>query len=236
MKRLNFLVEGHTEEQFAWTVLAPHLAEFEVVIAVQMLVTGRKRVYQTYGQRQTKEFKGGIKSYQQVISDLQDWYLDDQNAVYTTMFDLYALPSDFPNYQQSLSLAPYTRIEQLEQAFARNVHFSGFIPYIQLHEFEALLFADVGVINDKIAVDAKRPEVSLRLLEQIRNSVENPELINDSPITAPSKRLETVFQSVYEKQYEKPSDAIRIAKEIGLEKIRAECPHFNAWVTKLENI
>ncbi len=232
MKRLNFLVEGQTEEQFAWTILAPHLADFDVVIAVQKLETGRKRVFQSHGQRQLTKFTGGIQSYQQAFRDLQDWYLDDQNAVYTTMFDLYALPNDFPDYQQSLSFPPYKRIEQLEQAFANNVNFSGFIPYIQLHEFEALLFSDVNTINDIVAVDTKRPEISLRQLEQIRKSVENPELINDSPITAPSKRLETIFESVYKK----PAGAIRIASKIGLEKIRDECPHFNAWITKLENI
>jgi hypothetical protein len=68
---------------------------------------------------------------------------------------------------------------------------------------------------------------------QIRNSVpnSNPELINESPQTAPSKRILKICDS-----YDKVDDGILILKEIGLNKLRSECTHFNEWLTKLEGL
>ncbi len=232
MKRLNILTEGQTEEKFVWDLLAPHLANFEIVVNARCIITGKTRPFQANGNRQNKLHKGGLIDFPQVSRDLQRWRNEDPQATLTTMFDLYALPDDFPLYQQSINQPPSVRVESLEQAFLDELGLSNFVPYIQLHEFEALLFSDIQTLNTIVARDSKYPEQTLRQLQEISQSFENPELINDSPITAPSKRLYSIFSE----KYQKTSEGNDVAILIGLEKIRAQCPHFNAWVTKLENI
>lgn len=232
MKRLNILAEGATEENFVRDVLAPHLTSFDVITNVRQIITGKTRVHQSYGKRQDKIHKGGLLDYPQAARDLQRWRSEDTKPILTTMFDLYALPNDFPGYQTTQSKPALERVEQLEKALVEQLQLPNFIPYLQLHEFEALLFSDVHILNDYVAIDSSKPEKSLQKLLEIRDSVENPEFINDAPDTAPSKRLFKIFDETYQK----PLHGSLVTKEIGLQKIRAECPHFNSWVTKLENI
>ncbi|MEO1765387.1 MAG: DUF4276 family protein, partial [Cyanobacteria bacterium J06629_18] len=59
----------------------------------------------------------------------------------------------------------------------------------------------------------------------------SPEHINDSPVTAPSKRILACCSG-----YEKPLHGSLIAIDIGLDTIRKQCRHFNQWLTRLENI
>jgi hypothetical protein len=232
MKRLNILTEGQTEEKFVWDLLAPHLANFEIVINARCIITGKTRQFQTHGNRQSILHKGGLIDFLQASRDLQRWRNEDPKATLTTMFDLYALPEDFPAYQATINQPAVLRVELLEEAFLGKVGLSNFIPYIQLHEFEALLFSDIQILNNIVARGSKQPEQTLEQLQEISKSFEIPELINDSPHTAPSKRLDSIFGE----KYQKTSEGNDVAKEIGLEKIRTKCPHFNAWVTKLENI
>ncbi len=232
MKRLNILTEGQTEEKFAREILAPHLALFGLDVSVRLLITGKTRQYQVGGMRQSKLHKGGLLNFAQVKQDLVRWRNQESGAFLTTMFDLYALPDDFPEFTQNITLEPIKRVQKLEQAFAKEVALQNFIPYIQLHEFEALLFVDVDILNEYVTMDFESPSKTLHSLQAVIQQFENPELINDSPHTAPSKRLESIFG----KQFNKVEHGFVVASEIGLEKIRAKCPHFNEWVTKLENI
>lgn len=109
-----------------------------------------------------------------------------ERHVFTTMFDLYALPDDFPGYEAAKAIGePYARVAALETAFAEAINDSRFIPYIQLHEFEALLFCGIDYL-------AKRYPGCEKRCEQLKKDLEktsNPELINNSPETAPSKRI-----------------------------------------------
>jgi len=57
----------------------------------------------------------------------------------------------------------------------------------------------------------------------------NPELINDSPETAPSKRLAVT-------PYRKTTHGPNIVKEIGLENIRNKCQGFDNWIGLLEEL
>ncbi|WP_020585797.1 DUF4276 family protein [Desulfobacter curvatus] len=61
----------------------------------------------------------------------------------------------------------------------------------------------------------------------------SPEAINNNPQTAPSKRLDA--WSVNGK-FLKTTMGVTIAKEIGIEKIRNECPLFNEWLKTIEEI
>ena len=65
--------------------------------------------------------------------------------------------------------------------------------------------------------------------QAIRDAFATPEEINDSPVTHPSKRVEALVPG-----YEKPLLGALAVLEIGLEAIRAECPHFREWLERLE--
>ena len=93
-----------------------------------------------------------------------------------------------------------------------------------MHEFEALLFSDCETFSRAIG----RPELSANL-QSIRNQFPSPEEIDDSPITAPSKRVEELVEG-----YEKPLLGALAICEIGLDTIRDECPHFSEWLAHLE--
>ena len=96
-------------------------------------------------------------------------------------------------------------------------------PYIQVHEFEGLLFSNVDAF---VSVLPDAPVVELR---SIRSAFGTPEDINDNIMTAPSKRIKTLIP-----HYQKTLDGTELALEIGLEAIRDECPRFDAWMRRLE--
>ncbi|MBE0437714.1 MAG: DUF4276 family protein, partial [Methylomicrobium sp.] len=102
---------------------------------------------------------------------------------------------------------------------------SRFIPYVQMYEFEGLLFSDPEALAKSIDYGlAKR-------LMGIRDEFNTPEDINDSPVTAPSKRLKRLYP-----QYDKPIHGSLAALEVGLDIIRQQCRLFDGWLTKIENL
>jgi hypothetical protein len=101
-----------------------------------------------------------------------------------------------------------------------------FVPFVVVHEFEGLLFSDCAAFGRGIG----RPELEPRF-RQVRDQFETPEDINDSPVTAPSKRVAEIVE-----EYEKPLFGTLAVLEIGLDRIRSECPHFDSWIRQLENI
>ena len=142
------------------------------------------------------------------------------------MIDLFRLPNDFPNKQLCATGQLYQRVACLEQAFDHDVGYQNFIPYLSVHEFEGLLFSDPG----KFGKWFNDP----RGLQQLTAGVaafQNPEYINDGPNTAPSKRVEAALGNA---GYQKPVHGPLIAMDIGLERMRERCPHFDQWVTSLE--
>lgn len=137
MRRLHVLAEGQTEEAFVNQVLAPHLAGHGVVTDVRCVTTRRDR------HRLDIVHRGGLRDYGKVQRDLQRWMAEDRDAVFTTMLDLYALPRDFPGFADAARSAdPYERVRRIEQALGEDIGQHRLIPYIQLHEFEALLLSD----------------------------------------------------------------------------------------------
>lgn len=69
-----------------------------------------------------------------------------------------------------------------------------FIPFIVMHEFEGLLFSDCERFGRGIGHPELAPQFQI-----IRDLFATPEEINDSPLTAPSKRIEALLPG-----YEKP--------------------------------
>jgi hypothetical protein len=221
MIRLHAVVEGQTEETFVNRVLSYHLGQFDISIDARRVETGR---------RPAKIFRGGLRKYQQARKDLDLWMKEDRHpdAYFTTMFDLYALPSDFPGYDTSRQCAsPYGRVAALEEAFEEDLDHPRFIAYIQLHEFEALLLSDPA----KFDWEFLQNDQAIRNLIQMAASVASPELINDDPTTAPSKRI---IREIPEYEGRKPSAGPLIAEKIGIPTIRTRCVHFDAWLTRLE--
>lgn len=101
-----------------------------------------------------------------------------------------------------------------------------FIPYVAMHEFEALLFSDCATFGRSI----DREDI-VSDLEGIRRAFANPEEIDGSPMGAPSKRIMHLVDG-----YSKPVDGNLAALNIGVETMRRECPHFAQWLDALEGM
>jgi hypothetical protein len=213
--RLNITVEGQTELGFAKQVLAPHLLGFGWIVQCRALKSGKKR--------------GGYTTYAKARADIIRWMKDEPTAWHTTMLDLYGLSSDFPGYDDVIRLSGHEKVERLENAFKKDIENDRFIPYIQLHEFEALLFSDPEYMEEFLTLDFSFKEGAFqKILDQFNG---DPESIDDHPQTAPSRRIATICPA-----YKKVFHGELIAEAIGLEKIREKCRHFNEWLNNLEEI
>lgn len=147
---------------------------------------------------------------------------------FTTLFDLYGLPDDFPGVSpRRPGEKSEDRAQRLEGEMSNALGDRRLIPYLQLHEFEAYVFVDLAELA--LLLDPQdRPQ-----LQALQKSVSGlaPEEINEGVITAPSKRLRG-YLPVYEKTVHGP-----LATEaIGLARIRASCPRFNQWLGILESL
>ena len=218
--RLHFVVEGQTERRFVENILRPHLADRSIWVAARCVETSRSR---------GRKYSGGIRYYTQTKRDIERWMKEDQNSDtrFTTMFDLYALPRDFPDYEDARQERdPYARVRLLEDALGEDISDQRFVPYLQLHEFEALLFSDPKKFGERF--DRHSTGIS-RLVQTAEQS--NPELINDGNETAPSKQI---IREIPEYGSDKASSGPIVAERIGLPTLRARCQHFAEWLSKLE--
>ena len=201
MIRLAISVEGDTEEEFVKELLAEHL--------------------RTKGVEPTPILLGGDVTLERLSSDMAELYW---NFDYVTSF------VDFYGFRGKGGAS----VEELEQRIHetvigkinRSFNKLDIYPYVQMHEFEGLLFSDVDAF---VYLDIS--EETLVALRNIRSRFRTPEDINDSSDTAPSKRIERLIP-----RYEKVVYGSLVALEVGLDKIRAECPRFNEWVARLESL
>lgn len=223
MVRLYMFVEGKTEQTFASNVLRPHLARYEVCLqgAVEIAHARKKGIVH----------RGGAIRYQPMKDDIRCFLKQEKSpeVFFTTMVDLYKVMNDFPGIDDSEQHRnnPRQRIEFLEAAFANDINDQRFIPPLQLHEFEALLFADIECLNSLLENRQKQVDELARMCAEF----ETPELINDGPQTAPSKRI---IQHLPEYKNLKTTLGPLATEHLGLTKLRDRCPHFSEWVRKLE--
>ena len=224
--RLHTVAEGQTEETFANAVLRPHLAERSIFLDIRCIETGR---------RKGKVFRGGLARYQKLKADLKRWMREDSapEAWFTTMVDLYGLgrlQDEFPGYEESLMIRePHLRVDRIERKFADDINHPRFIPYVQLHEFEALLLAKPEAFRDEFSGSGDQTK---KLIEMVAG-FDSPELVNDGDGTAPSKRITALFPS-YSGQ--KVSVGPRLAAKIGLPLLRQKCKHFGHWIDRIETL
>jgi hypothetical protein len=222
MTRVYIVAEGQTEQAFISAVLAPFLGQCGVHVAAR-LVGPRGR-------------GGGNVTIHRLRKDICRFLLQEERSVCSTMFDYYGLAPDFPGKDriaanQSTAAKAETIETALRDEIAREMDSSfdcrRFIPYVQMHEFEGLLFSDPAALAHSLG-NAELQTVFREIREG--RGIGTPEDINDGRETCPSRRIEKVCR------YDKPASGIAAAKAIGLEKMREECPHFSAWVAKLESL
>lgn len=228
MTRLLIHVEGQTEETFVNEVLRGHLCSFGYTsVAARLLGNARLR-----------RNRGGIRSWVIARNEIVGHLKRDSGCIVTTMVDYYGLPDGpeigWPGKANSGHLLPSQRATRVEDALKADVSHqmgpsfdpSRFVPFVLMHEFEGLLFSNCGAFAQAIGEPGLGPQ-----FQAIRAAFATPEDINDSPVTAPSKRIERLMP-----EYEKPLFGVLAILEIGLTQIRAECPHFAQWLATLESL
>jgi hypothetical protein len=230
MKYINVIAEGSSEEVFVNDVLVHHFAPMNKFVSVRKIETGWDRL-------NNKPAKGGfgrIPKYIKFRNDILNWIQSDRgkpDTWYTTFVDLYAFPKDsLSPYTSQLQaiVDPYQKIITLEAAIAKDINHPNFIPYVQLHEFEAFLMVEP---NRLLSMYPDGQTGITRLKRDIHGM--NPEEINESPQTAPSKRI---IQYLPDYEGQKAQVGPMVAEDIGLHLLRQLCPHFNEWITALENL
>ena len=212
MKTVIVICEGETEEEFCKTLLSVYLQKYcKIRIEVRLL--------------------GGNCNWQR-IKDMAEKALKQQkNALVTTFFDYYGVKTkNFPNWIETEGINKANvreRIEILENGMLEEIDSNlryRFIPYIQLHEFEALLFNNIEVFDNNF----KRSEFNRANLLDVLNEFPDPELINQKIETSPSHRLIEIIPS-----YNKILYGNMLVEIIGIEQIKQNNKHFNDWIEQL---
>ncbi|MGL4400847.1 MAG: DUF4276 family protein [Luteolibacter sp.] len=220
MKRVHIICEGQTEETFVNEVLGPHLAGYGVFPFASLV--GKPG------------HKGGHVTTARMAGDIKLRLLGDPQAWCTTFFDFYGLDSKFVGKQEASSQSSYENKARIIEAALRKHVLDAtdenvirrFFPYVQMYEFEGLLFSDPAKLAAGLCAQGLAKD-----FVAIRNSFGTPEEINDSQITAPSKRILGLMPV-----YEKPLYGSLAALEVGIDTIRGECKRFNEWVGLLEKL
>ena len=121
------------------------------------------------------------------------------------MVDYYGLPQArgraWPGREQAGSLPFAQKASTVESALSADIcremgagfNPDRFISFVMMHEFEGLLFSDCERFSRGIG----RPDLA-DAFQAVRDEFASPEEINDSPVTAPSKRVEQLVK-IYEK-------------------------------------
>ncbi|MGC2172392.1 MAG: DUF4276 family protein [Candidatus Sulfotelmatobacter sp.] len=229
MPRLLVHVEGQTEETFVNEVLRNHLAGIGYE-SVSARILGNARL---------RRRRGGIRPWPSARRDIVNHLRQDPGCTVTTMVDFYALPrqgesawpgradaAGFPGSMQKASHVQEALLEDITGEMGPNFNIERFIPFVIMHEFEGILFSDCSAFSRAIG----RAELA-SVFQNIRDGFGTPEDINDSPETCPSNRVIQLVAG-----YEKPLLGTLAVLEIGLHKIRQECPLFNDWVSRLESL
>ena len=224
MPRLLVHVEGQTEETFVNKVLGPHLASCGYVEVRPSMVGDPRRS------------GGGITSWRRARKEILIHLRENSGCFVTTMVDYYGLPPTgkkaWPGRKRASWLSFPENARAVEDALLADIRDqmgnsfnpARFVPYVQMHEFEALLFSDC----EQFARGIGQPCLAANF-QEIRDAFNSPEEIDDSPQTAPSKRVKELMR-----RYQKPLTGLRALQEIGLDTIRAKCPHFRNWLRRLE--
>ena len=218
MTRVHVICEGQTEEMFVNELLQAHFNPRGIYLVPALIGKPGHR--------------GGNFKYERLFNDVRNRLLGEREAFCTTFFDFYGLPENFPGKRNTaISAGIEDKSEAIQAALVVQLQselgvdaMRRFVPFVQMYEFEALLFSDPQAFSQGVG----SPDLQSSIYG-VRRSFDTPEHINDSPQTAPSKRILELMPS-----YEKPLLGSLAAIEIGLETIRQECRLFDNWLMQLE--
>ncbi len=198
------------------------------------LVAIRRWLPSLWARRFHAPIAAASRQWDDVLKDIVNKLRGDRGLIVSTMVDYYGMPRDWPGRAAvpPSGETPSQIAVPIEQGMSDAVvgemgsgfNAGRFVPYVMMHEFEALLFSNCN----RLAIGIGKPELAPRL-QAIRDGFDTPEAIDDSPTRAPSKRIEGLFG-----EYDKPLVGTAAALAIGLEAILGECPHFAGWVARLE--
>lgn len=216
MKRLIIVCEGPTEHEFCMDVLAPALLKNDIYLDAPLV----------------KKSNGGIVPWPNIRRQIET-HLHEENAHVSMLLDYYGIKDsyNFPGWNESKMISSKNdKLQFLCRSMKSDIAqelSSRFIPYMQIHEFESLLFSDIDVFKNNF----DNQEMDFPKLEDAIREFPNPEDINSRPTLAPSKRLIDAISG-----YDKVVFGSCLAEEIGLERILEKCPLFSQWFSSLQSI
>ncbi|HOY07500.1 MAG TPA: DUF4276 family protein [Saprospiraceae bacterium] len=214
--KLIIIVEGQTEEEFVNQSLRPWLNQKGIydIRAIKI--------------RTSSSVKGGNANYQKFKNEILRLLNQQKDVLITSFFDFFRLPTSFPGYDEMQRVLNVEhKITILETSMGEDINSERFVPYIQLHEFESLLFTKIHGFKSLPQLHASQ----IADLNAIIESYPNPELINNNPSTSPSKRILKIYPS-----YEKVLHGNYILLENTFEAILLKCPRFSNWINILLSI
>ena len=206
------IVEGQTEQTFIRELLGPVLSYCGIYLG-------------------KPGYKGGAVRFERAKRDISNFLKQRSDIYISTMFDYYGIETNWLGRADIQSNDTATKkaekmenktLLEIKKLFPDQNIEKRFIPYIEMHEFEALLFSDLSTLANILGVNSLK-------IDSILSEYGEPEEINDNHQTAPSKRL----QRLCDKEYRKVAMGNVIAKAIGIPTMREKCPHFNEWLKKL---
>ena len=212
MKRIYIVVEGQAEQGFVSNVLSPFFFKNGVLSVTPILI------------RTSKTGRGGHVNAQHLMRTINGLLSSMKgDIVVSTFVDFFRIPTNMPEYEASMSLGSDSlKADALEVALGKEIDDIRFLPYIQLHEFEALLFSNNKGFEEYLS--DKQAEKTAAVIHEFVN----PEDINSSPETAPSKRILSI-----DRGYKKVLQGNLIAMDVGIDDMLVKCPRFSSWVSRL---
>lgn len=213
------VVEGQTEQTFVRDVLAPYMGHNGIYLHPSLI--GKPG------------HKGGDVRFERAKIDIINFLKQRNDTYVSTMFDYFRINKDWPGLNdirgKTLTLTVEQKAKIVEDAMMKEIMNElpqcnpekRFIPFIQMHEFEALLFSDAPILAERTGIDLISVQA---ILTEYSN---NPEEINNDPVKAPSKQLETLNHN-----YRKIALGKEISEAIGIQNIRAKCRHFDNWLKR----
>ncbi len=215
IKRVLILVEGQSAYRFVKDILCPFYDNRGIYLNPTINPTRRVLA--------GPDFKGGITKYSPFRKQLQN-LLRDKQATVTTFIDYYGLPQDFPGMRDCPLGSPQVQVEHVQNAVRKDLCSpTNFLPFVMLHEFEAMLFTSADVLPKILSATDEEKQKFSAICNQFA-----PEEINQELESSPSHRINKIFRT-----YSKVLHGSAALEQIGLCTIKSRCPHLSSWLEQL---
>ncbi|UMP02755.1 DUF4276 family protein [Amycolatopsis sp. EV170708-02-1] len=212
-KRLHLLVEGQTEATVVRDLLSGHLQNQGWSVTYSTVRT----------QTSSVTHRGGVSSWAKLHREIKELLSSPRLTVLTTLFDYYGFPTDAPGMTTRPMRTATDKVEHVERELQEAVGDYRFVPHLVLHELESWVFA----AGPQLALLLDDPALGERIAQDCAEAG-GPELVNDDPKNAPSKRL-----ARYHPGYKKTLEGPLAIESLGVEGLKGQCPHFAAWLHAL---